>query len=75
MHIAVQRGHFGPEATAQCQLLALRLEGANYLWRKMLWGCGEDIASIGADVNRWRAPHAEVGRPEPIPHSMVSLLR
>jgi len=24
----------------------------------MLWGGGEDIASIVADVNRW-APHAE----------------
>jgi hypothetical protein len=36
----------------KCQLLAMRPEGANYLWRKMLWGCGEDILSIGADVNR-----------------------
>jgi hypothetical protein len=26
---------------------------------QILWGCGEDIASIGADVNRWRAPHAD----------------
>jgi hypothetical protein len=32
----------------KCQLLAMRPEGGNYLWRKMLWGCGEDIASIGA---------------------------
>src|SRR6478672_853925 len=30
----------------------------------MLWGGGEDIASIVADVN----PHAEVERPESIPH-------
>ena len=29
---------------------------------------GEDIASIDADVNRWRSPHAEVERPEPMPH-------
>src|ERR1700680_1470521 len=32
-------------------------------------GGGEDIASFDADVNRWRAPHAEVERPEPIPHA------
>src|ERR1700730_9479917 len=30
---------------------------------------GENIASFDADVNRWRAPHAEVERPEPIPHA------
>src|SRR6185369_447739 len=33
----------------------------------MLWGGAEDIASIVANVNRW-SPHAEVERPEPIPH-------
>src|ERR1700681_3476523 len=32
-------------------------------------GGGEDIASFDADVNRWRAPHAEIERPEPIPHA------
>jgi hypothetical protein len=43
MHIAVQRGHFGPEAAAHVEMsaIAMRPEGADYLWRKMLWGCGE----------------------------------
>jgi hypothetical protein len=29
----------------------------------MLWGGGEEIASIVADVNRW-SPHANAERPE-----------
>src|SRR6266404_4433124 len=32
-------------------------------------GVGEDIASVDVDVNRWSTPHAEVERPEPIPHA------
>src|SRR6266403_4895577 len=39
---------------------------AKWPLREMLWGGGEDIASIVADVNRWSA-HAEVERSEPIP--------
>src|SRR5215471_16832867 len=29
---------------------------------RMLWGGGEEIASIVADVNRWRAPNANAER-------------
>src|SRR5258708_796940 len=66
----VQRGHFGPEATALVEMSCAPKPRITW-WRKMLWGCGEDIASVGAGVNRWRAPHAEVERPEPpIPHSL-----
>src|SRR6266849_5726609 len=32
-------------------------------------GVDEDIASVDVDVNRWSTPHAEVERPEPIPHA------
>src|SRR6266436_2483099 len=42
---------------------------ANLQWRCYGARGGEDIASFDADVNRWRAPHAEVERPEPIPHA------
>jgi len=28
--------------------------------KEMLWGGGEGIASIVADLNRWSASHAEV---------------
>src|SRR6266851_445440 len=40
---------------------------ANLQWRCYGAGVGEDIASVDVDVNRWRATHAEVERPEPIP--------
>jgi hypothetical protein len=42
MHIAVQRSDRKRQRMLKCQLLAMRPEGANYLWRKMLLGCGED---------------------------------
>src|SRR5216684_5182127 len=34
----------------------------------MLWGGGEEIAHIVADVTRWRPPNAKAERPEPIPY-------
>src|SRR5882724_12113404 len=42
---------------------------ANLQWRCYGAGVGEDIASVDVDVNRWSTPHAEVERPEPIPHA------
>src|SRR3979411_330055 len=42
---------------------------ANLQWRCYGAGVGEDIVSVDVDVNRWRQPHAEVERPEPIPHA------
>jgi hypothetical protein len=44
--------------------------GVRNLPREMLWGGGEDIASIVADVNRWSA-HSEVERSEPIPEPVL----
>src|SRR5882724_5762313 len=38
-------------------------------WRCYGAGVDEDIASVDVDVNRWSTPHAEVERPEPIPHA------
>src|SRR3982074_3103781 len=32
-------------------------------------GGGEGSAALAAYVNRWRQPHAEVERPQPIPHA------
>src|ERR1700693_335570 len=42
---------------------------ANLQWRCYGAGVDEDIASVDVDVNRWSTPHAEVERPEPIPHA------
>src|SRR3979490_2662245 len=42
--------------------------GLHIVLFEMLWGGGEEIAHIVADVTRWRAPNAKAERPEPIPY-------
>ena len=54
---------------APSSLGLMRLAKPQWSDGKRCYGAGgEDIASIDADVNRWRSPHAEVERPEPMPH-------
>ena len=45
---------------------------ANSYREKMLWGGGEEIASIVADVNRWSAP-MQIQTPKDLSQSRIVL--
>jgi hypothetical protein len=50
-----ERGVTGGEpALAEASTRATLAEAR--LWEKMLWGGGENLAFIGADLNRWSTP-------------------
>src|SRR5271169_4713399 len=51
---SAQRSGTSPDSNASLSTVEpVSIRTANSSWEKMLWGGGEEIASIVADVNRW----------------------